>query len=317
MQRCRPGPRLRRSLVVWMAGVALASSATASAQIELGVVQGIVRDEGGQPLADVTIRLRDAERGRDVEIETGRDGRFYRRGLRAIEYEITVEKPGYQAIHDKVTLSAGVERRLEFKLAKAAPEGSVEFAAGVEAFNAGNFQGAARSFEAALQKAPDLPEGHVNLALAYLRLSRTADAVAQLEKAAALNPREPRVLFQLGSAYIDSKDLDKAAASLQEGLKQVSGLSDPLAFDATVTLGAVHFARGDTDQAMAAFEKALAARPDAVAPKLGLGKVSFSKGDVERALRLFREVVAASPGSPEAAEAQAFIKELEKTKPPA
>jgi Tfp pilus assembly protein PilF len=80
----------------------------------------------------------------------------------------------------------------------------------------------------------------------------------------------------------------------------------------------VYFAKGDNDKAQAQFEKALSARPTAVTPKLGLGKVYASKGDVDKALQLFREVLAASaPGSPEARDAEAFIKELEQSKRPA
>jgi tetratricopeptide (TPR) repeat protein len=287
------------------------------AQIELAVLQGIVRDEAGQPLEGVTVRVRDQERGSETTAQSGRDGRFYRRGLRAGGYQLTVEKQGYQPINDKVTLSAGVDRRLEFKLVKAAPEGAEDFAKGVAAFNKKDFQGAAQSFEAAIQKAPNLPEIHVNLALAYLRLNRSGEALAALEKAAVLSQNEPNVLFQLGGAYVEFKQLDKAAAAFEKGLAQVKGLSDPLAFDATVTLGAVYFAQGENDKAIAQFEKALTARPDATTPKLGLGKAYFSKSDVPNALRYFKEVVASAPGSPEAAEATAFIQELEKSRPPA
>ena len=163
-----------------------------------------------------------------------------------------------------------------------------------------------------MQKAPDLPEIRVNLALAYFRLQRTADAVAQLEKAAALAPDSPRVLFQLGGAYVEMQALDKAAAAFEKGLAKQSDASDPLVLEATTTLGAVYFAKGENDKAVAQFDKALAAKPDNAAAKLGLGKVYFSKGDVAKALELFQQVVASAPGTPEAAQAEAFIKELKK-----
>ncbi len=57
--------------------------------------------------------------------------------------------------------------------------------------------------------------------------------------------------------------------------------------------------------------------PDAAAPKLGLGKCAFSKGDVDQALQYFKQVVSSAPGTPEAAEAEVFIKELNKVKMPA
>jgi tetratricopeptide (TPR) repeat protein len=302
----------------WVVAAALiGGAAPAAAQMELAVMQGTVKDEAGKPLADVTFRITDLDRGREIVFKTDKNGKFYRRALQAVEYEINVEKEGYQPIHDRVKLVAGVDRRFDFKLAKAAPEGADEFAKGVEAFNRGDDQAAAQAFEAAMQKAPDLPEVRVNLALAYLRLKRDADAIVQLEKAAALAPDQPKVLFQLGGAYIEAKDLDKAAAALEKGLALQPDLSEPLAYEATVTLGAVYFTKGDADKAATQFEKALAAKPDAAAPRLGLAKVQFSRGEVDKALQSFREVVSSAPGSPEAAEAETFIKELQKTKRPA
>lgn len=302
----------RRVGVLAATGALVFSAAVASAQIELGVLQGTVQDEAGSPLADVTIRIRDVNRGREIVVKSDKSGRFYRRSLPAVEYEMVVEKKGYQPIRDKIRVNAGVDRRLEFKLARGAPEGAEEFARGVEAFKRGDNQAAAAAFEETLKKAPNLPEVRVNLALAYFRLSRTLDAVAQLEKAAELAPDNPSVLFQLGEAYIELKDLDEAIASFEKGLAKQPSLSDPLAFDATVTLGALYFAKGRNDDAIAQFEKALGVRPDAPAPRLGLGKAYFSKGDVDAALGSFKRVVSSAPATAEATEAAAFIKELEK-----
>lgn len=302
-----------RSLAALMIGAALVTGAApASGQIELAVIQGTVVDEQDQPLQGVTVRLRDLERGREIVLKTDKKGTFYRRGLPAVEYEITVELEGYQPINDTLRLSAGLDRRFSFTLARASPEGAEEFVAGIDAFNRGDMQAAAQAFEAALRKAPDAPEVRVNLALVYMRLSRHDEAIAELEQAAALAPDEPRLLFQLGGAYVEAREYDKAIAALEKGLGAQPDLADQLVYEATVTLGAVYFATGENERAIARFEQALAARPDAPAPKLGLGKCAFSKGEVDQALRYFKQVVASAPGTPEAAEAEAFIKEIEK-----
>lgn len=301
-----------------MAAVALAVSTTVVyGQIELAAIQGTVTDEEGKPLEGVTVRLRDADRGREIEVHSDKSGRFYRRGLRAIEYEITVEKKGYQPIHDRLRLSAGVDKRFDFKLAKATPVGVEEFTQGVAAYNKGDFQAAAQAFEAAVQKAPTVPDLYVNLALAYFRLNRAADAVTQLEKAASLASEDPKVHFQLGSAYVELQAYDKAIAAFEKGLsKQQDLATDPLAFEATATLGAVYFAKGDNDRAAAQFKKVLAVKPGAPGPTLGMAKVHFSKGEIDKALQLFEQVVAQHPGTPEATQAETFIKELRKSKPP-
>lgn len=295
----------------------LGGATTARGQMELTVIQGTVVDEAdGHPLADATIRLKDLQRGRETVVKTDKSGRFYRRGMQAVPYQITVEKEGYQPIQDKIDLRAGSEGRFNFKLAKASPAGAEEFVRGVAAFEKGDAAAAAAAFEAALEKAPDAPEVRVNLALAYLRLERTDEAIAQLEKAAALAPEAPQVLFQLGGAYLEARQNEKAIDAFTRGLARQPDLTNPLSYEATVTLGALYFATGQNDDAIATFEKAIAARPDAPAPKLGLGKACFSQGDVDKALQMFKDVVGSSPGSSEAAEAEAFIKELEKARKP-
>lgn len=300
----------RLACALSLAFVSLFGTASAFAQMELAVMQGTVKDEAGKPIPDATLKLKDSERGQEFVLKSDKDGRFYRRGMQATEYSMVVEKEGFQPINDKLRLSAGTDRRFDFKLVKATPAGSVEFVEGVKAFNAGDFAGAAKNWEVAVEKAPTIPDLRVNLAQAYYRLQRTADATAQLEKAAALAPNDPKVLFQLGTAYIDMKDLPKAGAALEQGLAKADP-KDPLAYEARVMLGAVQFATGSPDKAKATYEQALAQQPNGAAALLGLGKV-LSQSDVAESIRTFEKVVAAHPGTPQATEAQAFIAALKK-----
>jgi tetratricopeptide (TPR) repeat protein len=311
------GSCVRRSIqhgaVAAMAAVALSLGATvASGQMELAVINGTVTDEAGVPLEGVSLRLRDLDRGTETVFQSDKNGRFYRRGLKAIEYQFTVEKAGYQPISNKLKLAAGIEKRFSFKLVKLAPPGAEEFARGVAAFNAGDNHAAVAAFEESVKKAPDAPEVHVNLALAYIRVKRTNDAIAELEKAAAMAPNQPKFLFQLGGAYVDAKLYPKAIAAFETGLKLKPELTDPLALEATITLGAVYFAAGQVDDSVTRFSAALAAKPDSTAAKLGLGKCAASKGETDKALKLFEAVMAAAPGTPDATEAEAFVKALKK-----
>lgn len=288
-------------------------SGPAAAQMELGVIKGRIVDDAGAPLAGVTIKLANIERGREVTITTDKDGRFYRRGLQAGEYAVKVEHPGFQAIDDKIRLVAGTDRNFDFTLAKAAAAGSKAFQEGVAAYNAKNFQQAAAKFEEAAAGSPTVAPIYVNLALAYFQLKRPAEGVAALEKAAALAPNEPAIQFQLGSAYVDAQAYDKAAAALQAGLARASDLTkDAMAADATATLGAVYFAQGKVAEAETAFARVLAAHPGNAAALLGMGKVHFNRSDSAKALEIFERVVATHPGTPEAAQAETFVKALKK-----
>ncbi len=289
------------------------SGVRVSAQMELAVIKGTIVDDTGAPLEGVSIRLVNVDRGREVTLTSDKNGRFYRRGLQAVEYEMSVAKDGYQPISDKVRLVAGADRDFDFTLAKANPMGAEEFQQGVAAYNKGDFQAAAGAFEAAIAKAPEIPDLYVNLALAYFRLDRQAEAVSNLEKAASLGPDQPAIHYQLGSAYIEMQAYDKAVAALEKGLASKPDLAtDALAVEAMSSLGAVYFAEGQVDKAAAAFEQVLAAKPDAAGALLGMGKVQFSRGDAAKALSFFEQVVAGHPGTPEAVQADAFIKELKK-----
>jgi len=298
------------SLVVGV--VLLCSTTPAVAQMELGVIKGQVVDDAGQPLAGVTIKLVNIDRGREVVLTTGKDGRFYRRGLQAVEYEMSVTKDGYQPVGDKVRLVAGTDRNFDFKLAKAAAGGTKEFQEGVAAYNAKDFAGAAAKFEAAIAQNPTVAPLHVNLAMAYLGLKRNAEAVASLEKAVALAPADPAIHFQLGSVYVDLQAYDKAVPAIEKGLSIKGDLTDPLTADAASTLGAVYFAQGKVAEAEAQFQRVLAAVTGHPGATLGMAKVQFSKGDAVKALELFEQVIAAHPGTPEAAQAATFVKELKK-----
>lgn len=309
------GLRISRSIqrgVIVAAAALFLSAAVAAGQMELAVITGVVTDEAGAPLDGVTFRLQDTNQGHEIVFKSDKDGRFYRRGLKALDYQFVVEKEGYQPVKNHLKLNAGMDKRFNFKLVKSAPAGSEEFVKGVAAFNAGDNQSAVTAFEAAVKKAPDAPEIKVNLALAYLRVGRSSDAIAELQKAAAMAPDKPQVLFQLGGAYIDAKMNDKAIAAFEEGLAKQPDLTNPLSYEATITLGAVYFAVGQIDPAIARFSAALAVKPGAPAAKLGLAKCLFSKGDTDQALQYLQQVVASSPGTPEAAEAAEFITAINK-----
>jgi len=305
---------MQRGFVVFAAAVAFALRASAVlAQGEMGSIQGTVTDDGGKPLEGVLLKLHDPSKGRDFTAKTDKNGKYYKRGVMGATYDLVVELAGYKSITDRMRVAAGGEHRYDFRLAKGAPEGAKEFAQGYEASAKGDNAAAATFFEAALVKAPELPEIHVNLAIAYLRLGRKPEAVTQLQEAVKLAPDQPRILFQLGGAYVEMKDFDKAMGAFEQGLaKQPDLKKDELALEGTITLGAVYFAKGAIDKAIATFEMALAAKPGAPVPMLGLGKAYLSNGDSEKALQEFQQVVAIAPGTAEAKQAEAFIAGLKK-----
>jgi len=299
-------------LVFSLAGSWVASASVAGGQAELATFRGKVTDGEGRPVDGATVRLTDLSRGGDVEFETDGKGNFYRRGLRPSDYEISIEKEGFQPYEGRMELRAGEEKQQEIRIVPAATPAEVAFQKGIEAFNQGSFEEAVRAFEEVTRLAPEAPEGHTNLALAYVQLKRIPDAVQELEKATELSPDSFRTWAQLAMAYVQVDRLEAAVGAFETALSKEHDPSDDMAFESWMALGALYFSDGKVTNAVGAYEKALVSSPGSAAALVSLGKCHFNLGDMERALERFRQVVALAPNSPEANEARAFIEELEK-----
>ena len=114
MRRFRESVCVQHRVVVLMAAVALCFGVTVAGQIELGVMQGIVKDDAGNPLEGVSFRIRDLERGREIVVKSDKNGRFYRRGPPAGGDEKFVREEGDPPTQQKPKLSAGGGPRSSF-----------------------------------------------------------------------------------------------------------------------------------------------------------------------------------------------------------
>ncbi len=303
---------LKKSLITVPAffSVLVLASGWGLAQLELGTFQGTVKDDSGQPIAEATFHMKDLARGGEITFESNKKGSFYRRGIKASEYELTIEKEGYQPFRDRLTFKAGEEKRLQFLLGAATSPAEDAFQRGMEAFGKGDVAKATEQFEEAARLAPDSAEAHTNLGLLYLQLSRIDDGIKELEKAVELDPEPIKTQLQLAAAYAQGEQVENAVAGFEKVLESLSDLSDPLTFEATLSLASLYFAAGRVEESITTYEKTLEAQPDSPASLLGLDKCHFNQGDQERALELFERVVATAPESPQAKDARVFIEEL-------
>ena len=133
--------RVLRACVMAGGLVALLGSATsATAQMELAVIQGTVIDDGRPASRRGLLQAQGPQSRPRDRTQDRQERQVLPPGPAGAGYEITVSKDGYQPINDKIKLVAGTDRRFDFKLAKASPVGSEEFVKGVEAFNKGDNQ---------------------------------------------------------------------------------------------------------------------------------------------------------------------------------
>ena len=87
-----------------------------------------------------------------------------------------------------------------------------------KALRAGRNEEAERGFRALTQSNPELGGPHANLALIYRQAGKLPEAVAELEKAVAANPRQPIYFNQLGITYRQHGQFTKAREAYEKAI---------------------------------------------------------------------------------------------------
>ena len=132
---------------------------------------------------------------------------------------------------------------------------------------------AIKSFRRVLELAPRHTLARYNLALVLRRADRLPEALVELERALAIEPR-PEVHYTRGVIYWHQGDLEGAASELRAAVAAEPGYTD-----AHYTLGAVLKANRDWAGAAASLRRAIALRPDLSAAHYLLGQVLQVHGD--------------------------------------
>lgn len=140
-----------------------------------------------------------------------------------------------------------------------------------------NVSDAIVSFRRVLAIAPRHTLARYNLALVLTRADRLPEAIDELERALAIEPRA-EVHYTLGVNYWHQGDAERAARELRAAVA-----ARPDYADAHYTLGAVLKSVRDWKGAAASLRRAIALRPDLPAAHYTLGQVLQVSGDARGA----------------------------------
>jgi len=151
---------------------------------------------------------------------------------------------------------------------------------------AGDFAGAEASFAAAVAAAPEDGRGHVLRGYALVQLRRFPDAVDSLQRAQALGIAQPRLLFELGRAAVESGQWRVAADALEAYEARRPGLGVVALLRGRAELG-----RGDLAAAEAQLSEAVR-RDRRYTNEAGiqLARVAAARGDTAAAAERLAQV---------------------------
>src|SRR5436190_8442874 len=151
---------------------------------------------------------------------------------------------------------------------------------------------AVEEFRKALALAPTSAVERVNYGLALLRAGRTAEGIAELERAQRQDPSIPNTSFTLGIEFKKAADYPRAIAQFERMVRLVPG--EPISH---FNLGYLHRLAGRTANAQAEFERAAALDAGFAAPHFQLSNLAREAGrtaDADREQQTFLRLKRAS-----------------------
>lgn len=130
--------------------------------------------------------------------------------------------------------------------------------------------------------------------LCFGRAGAWKDEISLWQDAARQAPLMPEAHYNLGYAYHQQGDLDRARLAYEKAV----ALS-PAYVRAQVNLGAIYREQGALAKAEAAFRQALAAEPGQVEALNNLGLIHAGRGQYAEAINLYRQALHQAPGQAE------------------
>ncbi len=162
------------------------------------------------------------------------------------------------------------------------------------------------NFERALTLNDRNAAAHYGLGQIALSTRNYTTAVNQLEQALTLAPDANRLHYALAMAYRGLGKLDEAQAHLQRQGGVGVRVRDPLVDDLQTLLqgerlqmlrGRLAFDVGRFAEAVEAFRKAVAAKPDSLSARVNLGSALAQTGDLAGAIEQFNEALRLNPNN--------------------
>jgi Flp pilus assembly protein TadD len=307
--------RLRTTILTLTAALLLLAAPGAAQDWRGGKarVDGVVKNQKGEPIADCKVALRWGRSSHGgPDLTTDKKGRWAIFGLVGGPWDVDFEAAGYQTKKISVELQEGghnpsVEVELEAQAvvpaqAQAAPpqqailvggkkiskEAAAAIEAGNQAMNAKDWAGAREDYLKALPELPDNSPLLQRIAAAYLGEGNSAEALRYVRQVAEANPEEYSAWRMIAEIELQRGNLEAGTAALAK--VPADKITDPQSY---LNIGILWINKKKPSEAEAAFDKALAIKPDFAdayyyrgLARLQLKKNAEAKADLRKALEL-------------------------------
>jgi tetratricopeptide (TPR) repeat protein len=137
---------------------------------------------------------------------------------------------------------------------------------------------------------PQDPVGRYNLAVAYLRQNKTAEALRELEESERLSQGDMVLLESIGESYFSLKDYDRSLRSYNKVLETSSRNVKILS-----RIGEIYYSKGDLERAYESYRKVTQIQPateNARIAYLNMGNILDDAQRFEDAIKAYESAIA-------------------------
>jgi tetratricopeptide (TPR) repeat protein len=275
---------------------------------QFGQMQGTVKNEEGQPAANIVVSVDRQDIRGHYEVKTDRNGRFFHAGLPLGTYSVSVKQKNGQpfALNGIVVRLAApanvdIDLQQEFMRAQAAAQGiQVQGEGQLSNEQMQAIQQAAKEREEAIAKRQELT-GKFQSGLEAMKAKNYDQAIADFEAAAVVDPTQHVIYAQMGEAYKEKAVAARGDERRQFYEKSMESYQKALAMKADDASYHNNFAlalanAGKVEEAQAELVKAAELDPmNAARYYFNLGAVLVNRGDSNAAAEAFLKATQADP----------------------
>lgn len=263
--------------------------AAVPARAQVGTLEGIVKDQDGQPMAGITVEFDRTDIHGVYTVTTDKDGHYVHAGLPAgsqARYTVRILKNGVQLYQlTNVSVPIGDIRTMDIDLQK---EKSMQQQSMSEAQKK-----QMEEMKKKIESGKEL-QAHFDQGIALMQQKQYDQAITEFQAAEEIDPKQPAVWANLGQAYGGANQPDKGieayqkAIELEQDPQQLAGLYN--------NMGQLYIKLDRPDDAKAAFEKAASVNPaDAGVYYFNLGVTFYNHNDCKSAVDPLKKATEADP----------------------
>lgn len=307
---------------------ALLVCSASSAQTDNGhTIIGKVRRQSGQPLSHVLVQLETGNGVMITQTVTTNEGDYAFSGLTGASFMLVVNDPDHELYNERLQLAQltstlGEMVRVDIILtpkpqAAKTPSGTVfhqdvpdaalkAYRRGVKLLDERKSAEGMDSLNEAIKLLPNYFDAHFALALEMIRLHRRDDAIAELERARTVNPRDGRLYHAFGLVLFEQKNYELAAKVFEAAAR-----IEPNNAEARLMRGASLIELGLLDEAEQEIKRAGRISADKLAMvHFQLARVYERRGDRSRAADELEAYLRKNPRAENAVALREAIKRL-------